>query len=126
MKKNKNALPELSKPEYAVMDVLWKNGKQSVSEAHNILKESHGWALSTVRTMMDRMAKKGTVSKTNFHGIFLYAPLISKPAGLAKMVKFFAERVLNADPDSVVAMFSGSSELSPKEIEELRALLKEE
>ena len=125
MKKKENQLPDLSKPEYDILRVLWKKGKQSVREVHRIMEESNGWALTTTRTVMDRMAKNGLLEKQNYHGIFLFEPLVSRPAGLAKMVRFFADRVLETDTNTVVSMFSNTKGLSSEEIEELKQLLED-
>ena len=126
MKKNEIEVPELSKPEYDILRVLWKKGKQSVREVHDVMEKNNGWALTTTRTVMDRMTKKGLLSKKNYHGIFIFEPLISRPAGLVKMVQFFADRVLETDANTVVSMFSNTSGLTSEEIDELRQLLKEE
>lgn len=119
-------LPELSKPEYDILSVLWKKGKQSVREVHEHMEKTHGWALTTTRTVMDRMAKKGLLEKKNYHGIYIFEPLISRPAGLAKMVQFFAERVLETDTNTVVSMFSNTTGLSSDELDELRTILNED
>ena len=121
-----NNVPELTKAEYDILRFLWKHGEKSVREIYDLLKDSHGWALTTVRTMMDRMTNKGLLKKENFHGVFIYSPLISRPAGLAKLVRFFADRVLETDTNTVVAMFSDSKGLTSEEITELKNLLNDE
>lgn len=118
--------PDLTKAEYDIMRVLWKHGEKSVREVHEIVRDSQGWALTTVRTMMDRMAQKKILSKTDSHGVFVYRPMISRPEGLAKMVRFFADRVLETDTNTVVSMFSSTKGLTPREIEELKKLLNED
>jgi BlaI family transcriptional regulator, penicillinase repressor len=72
------------------------------------------------------MTRKKLLSKTDTHGVFVYRPVISRPEGLAKMVRFFADRVLETDTNTVVAMFSGSKGLTAEEIEELKKLLDRE
>ena len=119
-------LPELSKAEYYILRIIWKHGKQSVREVHDKLYETSGWAYTTTKTMMDRMISKKLLARESFHGIFIYKPLITRPAGLARLVQFFADRVLELDTSSVVAMFTKSEAISPQEIEELEALLKNE
>ena len=119
-------LPELSKAEYDILRILWKHGKKTVREVHDFLHSTSGWAYTTTKTMMDRMVKKGLLSRKDFHGIYLYEPLVSRPAGLAKFVKFFADRVLETDAANVVAMFANSKAITPEEIEELERLLEEE
>jgi BlaI family transcriptional regulator, penicillinase repressor len=124
--KKMNPAPVLTRSEYDILRILWKHGERSVREICDLLNNTHGWALTTVRTMMDRMTNKGLLQKKNYHGVFIYKPLISRPAGLAKMVQFFADRVLETDTDTIVSMFSNTKGLSSKEIEELKNLLKEE
>jgi BlaI family transcriptional regulator, penicillinase repressor len=119
-------VPDLTRAEYDVLRVLWKHGEKSVREVHEILKDSHGWALTTVRTVMDRMTRKGLLRKTDSHGVFIFRPKITRPQGLTKMVRFFADRVLETDTNTVVSMFSSTKGLSEEEIDELKKLLDEE
>lgn len=121
-----NKLPDLSKAEYDILRILWKEGRQSVRELHDRVQKTSGWAYTTTKTMMDRMVQKGLLARESFHGVFLYTPLISRPAGLARMVQFFAERVLELDSQEVVAMFAQSEAITPEEIRELEQLLSEE
>jgi BlaI family penicillinase repressor len=125
MARKKDTLPELSKSEFDILRILWKRGKRSVREVHDELHPLSGWAYTTTKTMMDRMAKKGLLLRKDFHGIFLYEPRISRPAGLARFVQFFADRVLETDTQSVVAMFARSDAITSEEIEELEKLLAE-
>jgi BlaI family transcriptional regulator, penicillinase repressor len=119
-------VPELTRAEYDVLRILWKHGEKSVREVHEILKDSHGWALTTVRTVMDRMTHKDLLRKTDSHGVFVFRPRITRPEGLTKMVRFFADRVLETDTSTVVSMFSNTKGLTTDEIEELKKLLDEE
>jgi predicted transcriptional regulator len=122
----KKDLPELSKAEYDILRVLWEKGRQTVREAHDQLQSTYGWAYTTTKTMMDRMVSKGLLERETFHGIYLYKPLITRPVGLTRLVQFFAERVLEVDASSVVAMFVQSKAITPEEIQELEHLLNEE
>ncbi len=118
-------LPELSRAEYDILRVLWKNGRQSVREVHDVLNPILGWAYTTTKTMMDRMAAKGLVAREEFHGINLYRAMISRPAGLARFIRFFAERVLETDAASVVALFAQSNAITPDEMRELQQIVGE-
>ncbi len=118
--------PELSRSELDIMKILWKDGRSSAREVHDQLSAAYGWAYSTTKTIMDRMVKKGRLSRENFHGVFLYNPLISKPAGLAKLVRNFADNVLELDYGSVVSLFARSKALTAKEIEELQKILEKQ
>lgn len=118
-------LPELSKTELDIMKIIWKGGRMSGREVHDELNASYGWAYSTSKTILDRMVVKRLLSKEIFHGVFLYEPLISRPVGLAQLVRNFADRVLEMDYGSVVSLFARSKMLTPAEIEELSRLLEQ-
>ena len=120
------AIPELTKSELAVLKVLWSDGEASAREVHEGLADGVDWAYSTTRTTLDRMAAKGLLAKRSFHGIYLYAPRISKVAGLAGLVRDLANRVLEVDYAPVVSLFAESNHLTPEEVEELSRLLEDE
>ena len=124
--KSKEPLPDLTKTEFDILRILWKSGRLSVRELHDQMIENYSWAYSTTKTMMDRMVKKELLKREQFHGIFLYRPLISRPKGFARLINFFSDRVLELDYGAVVALFSRSKALTPDEIEELSQILKEE
>ena len=126
MNNRKENLPELSKSEYDILRILWKTGRQTVREVHDELLPTSGWAYTTTKTMMDRMVKRGLLARKEFHGIYLYEPKITRPVGLARLVQFFADRVLETDTQSVVAMFAQTGAITPEEIEELEKILEEE
>ena len=122
MKKNK--LPDLSRAEYDILRILWKEGRQTIREVHEEIQPISNWAYSTTKTTMDRMVAKGLLKREQFHGIFLYEASVSRPAGLARMVEFFADRVLETDYGTVVSLFARNNSLSDREIAELRELIK--
>jgi predicted transcriptional regulator len=124
--KAERRLPELSRAELDIMKWIWEEGKLSARELHERLTKTYDWAYSTTRTTMDRMVKKELLAKNEFHGLYLYEPLISKPMGLAQAVRDFADRVLEVDYGTVVSLFAHSQALTPNEIEELHRLLESE
>ncbi len=121
----KFSLPDLTKTEFDILRIIWKNDKLSVREVHDQITLTHNWAYSTTKTMMDRMVNKQFLIREKFHGVFLYRSLISHPKGFARFIQFFADRVLEIDHGEVVALFSRSSALDANEIKELENLLKD-
>ncbi len=124
--KDKEPFPDLTKTEFDLLRILWKSGKLSVREVHNQIVENYSWAYSTTKTMMERMVKKGLLDRKQFHGIYLYSPLISRPKGFVRLIQFISDRVLELDHCALVSLFSRSKALTPEEIEELSQILNEE
>lgn len=120
-------LPDLSRTELQVLNTLWKSKEGlSVRESHEQLKSTFNWAYSTTKTTMDRMVRKGLLRREDFHGVFLYQAEISKPVGLARLVSFFMNDLLEIDQSALVSLFGRSKALSDSEIDELEVLLDRE
>lgn len=113
-------LPELTKAEYKILDVMWQGEEFSIREVHVALDSD--WALSTTKTTIERMYKKGLVSRRNLHGMNVYRPAITRPVGLARWVHFFADHMLGLDTRAVVSMFGKSDRISDEELAELERL----
>lgn len=125
-KQSFSELPDLTKNELQILNILWKSEEGfSIREVHEQFQEENGWAYSTTKTTMDRMVKKGLLSRKNFHGVFLYQAAISKPAGLARLVSYFMNDVLEMDSGALMSLFGRSKALNESEIDELEALLSE-
>ncbi len=128
MKSKTNAdLPDLSRTELQILNILWKSKDGlSVREVHEQIKETFNWAYSTTKTTMDRMVKKGLLKRDDFHGVFLYQAQISKPAGLARLLSFFMNDLLEMDQSALVSLFGRGKALSESEIDELEGLLEQQ
>jgi BlaI family transcriptional regulator, penicillinase repressor len=118
-----DSMPEVTKAEFQVLDVLWASGELSIREIHDRL--ANAWAYSTTKTVVDRMARKGLVNRANLHGINVYCAAISRPAGLAHWLKFFARQILGVDTATAVAMFSQSDKIDADELAELERLVQQ-
>jgi len=117
-------LPDLSRTELEILNIIWKSKKGvSVRELHDQIAASFNWAYSTTKTTMDRMVKKGLLKRLNEEGTFLYLAEISKPAGLARLISFFMNDLLEMDQSALVSLFGRSKALSEEEINELESLL---
>jgi predicted transcriptional regulator len=118
-------LPELAPTELEVMRALWSAERMSAREVHDRIGPRLGWEYSTTRTVLGRLVKKGVVYRTDFHGLQLYSSAISRPQGLARFVRDFAQRVLLADPAPVVSLLADEGDLTEAEVIEIKRLIEE-
>ncbi|MBV8518051.1 MAG: BlaI/MecI/CopY family transcriptional regulator [Acidobacteria bacterium] len=121
----KTKLPELGETELVLMKTLWRAESMSAREIHDDLPEALEWAYTTTRSTLDRMVAKGLVTKTAWHGLYLYRAAIARPEGLAGYIRRFAARVLETEPSKVVSLFIEKESLSRDEIRRLRALVED-
>lgn len=117
---------EPTKPELAVLKLLWRSKELSARDIHSSLTDEFNWSYSTVRTVLDRMAEKGLISKDRADGANIYRAEVSKIAVLGRMIADFSSRVLEIDDAPSAAFYSKSSILSEKEIAQLEAQLTNE
>ncbi len=120
---DRSTLPQLAPAELEVMKTLWQTGASSAREIHARIAAQTGWAYSTTRTTIERLVRKGALAKRSLHGLHVYEARISRPQGVARLVRDFARQVLGLSHVPVAQLFSGSEALTPAELAELRALL---
>ncbi|WEK00338.1 MAG: BlaI/MecI/CopY family transcriptional regulator [Candidatus Sphingomonas phytovorans] len=123
--KTEARLPEISQAEHNVLRGLWQLKRASLREVHDAISAETGWAYTTTKTVLDRMAAKNLLKREKVHGLFVYSPAISKAAGIARFVRYFASRIVERDMGVVLGLFRESEALSRKDVEELRALISE-
>jgi BlaI family transcriptional regulator, penicillinase repressor len=115
--------PDVSPAEHNILRGLWATGPASIRELHDHILNETGWAYTTTKTVMDRMVGKGLLERSNVHGVFVYKTKISRAAGLARFVRFFADRVVQRDMSVVLGLFKESEALDDADIIELKSLI---
>ena len=114
-------MPQLGGLETRVMDTLWGTRLPlSVREVHDLLAATTDLAYTTVMTVLDRLAKKGLVTRVRDGKAWLYRPAASHEELLVDDV-LHALRHPSADRDHVLR--SLVDELTPDERSHLRELL---
>ncbi len=113
-----------TKPELAILKLLWRSKEMNAREIHGEIEGDFGWSYSTVRTVLERMSDKGLISKTPVDGVNIYEPQVGKVAMLSRMIADFSKRVLELDTTPATAFFADSKLLSDDELEQLEDVLK--
>lgn len=71
--------------EREVMQCLWGHRKKTVREVHECLRKSRTIAYTTVLTILDRLNKKGIVSRKKMGKAYVYTPRFTKEQMLRKI-----------------------------------------
>jgi BlaI family transcriptional regulator, penicillinase repressor len=117
------ARPELSRPEFDIVRALWKLKRGSVRMVHDYLVADTAWAYTTTKTVMDRMVAKGLLERAAVDGVAVYTAKVSRAAGMAKWVDFFANRILERDVSLVLSLIKEAGSISDTEMTELERLV---
>ena len=82
---------ELTEAEWAVMRAVWEHQPCAAGTVQEALASSKGWAYSTVKTTMDRMAHKGLLRTQRIRNLQLYSSTVgeveAKRGELYRMLK---------------------------------------
>ncbi|WP_166209407.1 BlaI/MecI/CopY family transcriptional regulator [Cognatiluteimonas telluris] len=121
---------QISEAESAVMDVLWRASAQrgeplAAEDVVAALAQSRQWQEPTIKTLLNRLLKKGAIRASKDGRRYLYTPVLKRQDWLLGESQGLLERLFDGRVAPLVAHFSQHRKLSPKDIAELRQLLDE-
>ena len=109
--------------EQEVMQAIWAcTAPVARTDIEEILFPEHPMAMTTLLTMLTRLAEKGFISIEKQGRRSLYTPLISQEDYLASQSKTFFEKLCGRNISTFAAALCDSG-LTREEIAELRSLL---
>ena len=116
---------DLSQAEEELMQHLWKLEKAFMKDLLEQYAEPKP-APSTVATMLKRMAKKGFVAYEQMGRSRRYYPLVEKSDYFSKHVNGLIRKFFNNSAAKFASFFTSETELSEKELKELKTLVEKE
>jgi predicted transcriptional regulator len=116
---------QVTEAESAVMEVLWARSPLSAEEVAVALADSRDWQETTVKTLLNRLLRKGAVMAGRDGRRYLYSPVLKREAWLLGESQGLLERLFDGRVAPLVSHFSRHRKLSRKDIAELRKLLEE-
>lgn len=117
--------PKISEAEWEVMSVLWNKSPAAASDIVEQLEARRGWHSRTVRTLLDRLVKKGALRFEVEGKRYLYWPRVTMQACVRKESQSFLERVFGGEPASMLVHLVKTTKLTPEQIQELKRILEE-
>lgn len=119
-------IPKISDSEYEIMKLIWKKYPVRSQEIVEQVDARYDWNEKTIKTMINRLLKKGAIDYKKDGKSYLYYPLI-KEGDYRKMEnESFLKRVYNGSINAMFVNFIKDMKLSTQEIDELKNLLDEE
>ena len=112
----------LSASEWRVMEQLW-TGPKTLMELVRTLKDSAGWAKSTVTTMVRRMEEKGLVGYETAGRTKVFRALLAREEAAAAETDSLLERAFHGSVGLLVSSLADRSSLTRADIQELYAIL---
>lgn len=114
----------ISEAEWQVMEVVWAQHPITAQDVAGQLADT-GWTLATVKTLLSRLAAKGALATAEDGRRYLYSPIVDRGAIAAGESRRLVDRLFGGRPAPLVAHLAERGELSPDDIAELEALIRE-
>jgi BlaI family transcriptional regulator, penicillinase repressor len=115
----------ISEAESVIMEVLWRQSPLSSEAVIAALAERQDWQEATIKTLLNRLLKKGAVRATKEQRRYLYSPVLMREQWLSDESKGFLNRLFNGRVAPLVAHFGQHEKLSKKDIADLKRLIAE-
>jgi BlaI family penicillinase repressor len=119
-------LPQISDAEWDVIKVLWDRGEAGAQEVTEALAVGRNWRPQTVKTLLNRLVKKGAVAYVEDGRRFIYRPKVSRDAVARAESRSFLSRVFDGAVTPALVHFMKLGNLSKADIDELKRTLDRE
>jgi predicted transcriptional regulator len=117
--------PKLSKLELKVMDMMWAIGPASIREIQEQFPEKSRPAYTTVQTIISRLEAKGAVRREKKIGnAHIFAATTTQKAEQRRYIDDLLN-MFGGRPQMLISHLVESGQLSMKDIDEARELLRE-
>ena len=109
--------------ELDIMDVLWSEGSATVAEVRERLRDD--LAYTTVLTILRTLEEKGYVGHESAGRAYRYLPRVGRGEAQASHLERLTDKLFSGSREMLLTQLVSDRELSPEELERLRALLDE-
>ncbi len=116
---------KLSEAEWKVMDVVWAQSPASARQVCEALVAETGWAYSTVKTLLTRLAGKGAVTFTMRANTRWFEPALSRTRAQRSALKSLLDRAFDGTFGSLVHHLTQEEHLSPEDRATLESIARE-
>jgi BlaI family transcriptional regulator, penicillinase repressor len=115
----------ISEAESVVMEALWLRSPIATEDVMATLEPNGKWQETTVKTLLNRLLKKGAVRARKDGRRYLYSPVLTRKEWLSNESTGFLNRLFGGRVAPLVAHFSTQRKLSRKDIADLKRLIQE-
>lgn len=115
---------ELAESEWVILNKVWELEPCAAPTVQEALAEEKGWAYTTVKTMMDRMVKKGLLKFERIRNLYLYRAVVTPAQAKKGEIMRTLRRAFNDSLTPMMQFLIENDEISEQEYAELEQLIK--
>ena len=113
---------ELFESEWAILRVVWEKEPITAPDVQAALVKQKQWDYTTVKTMMDRMVKKGLLKTEKVRNLYLYRAAITRFEAQKREVKRTIKRAFDGAFTPMMQFLVENESISPEEYSQLKEL----
>jgi len=117
------AKTELFDSEWAILQVVWEREPCAAPTVQEVLEKDKGWAYTTVKTLMDRMVKKGLLKTEKIRNLYLYRAAISRTQAQRSEIFRTIKRAFDGALTPMMQFLIENEKLSDEDYRQLEQLL---
>ena len=118
-------MERISGAEHEVMEVLWRESPLTAAEVAGRVPAEKSWSIRTVKTLLSRLLAKGVLLHEEDGRRYLYRPAVARADYVAQESRRMLDRLFGGRLTPLVAHLAERDRLTPADIAEIEALLKE-
>ncbi|HSZ59159.1 MAG TPA: BlaI/MecI/CopY family transcriptional regulator [Tepidisphaeraceae bacterium] len=115
--------PAISDAEWDVMQVLWETSRLTANEVVERVLARRNWNPRTVKTLLNRLMRKGVLGFEPEGKRYRYFPKVSREECVRNESRSFLDRVFGGALGPMLAHFVNETPLTPDEMSLLRELI---
>ena len=108
-----------------IMEALWAKGPLTPEEVYAEVGPAQSWGEATVKTLVNRLLKKGAIRSDRAGGRTRYTPVLQRTDYVQTESQTLLDRLFDGRLAPLVAHFADRHSLKPEEVAELRRLIDE-
>src|ERR1019366_2950609 len=101
--------------EWDLLEALWSVERATAREVSEILAKKRGWAVSTTKTLLDRMVSKGLVGARQVGNVWEYTPAVKPVDARRSAWADFVGKAFGGAAASALHFLAKDAKLSKKE-----------
>jgi len=118
-------LSSISEAESVVIQVLWRRSPLASEEIATILSDTQKWREATIKTLLNRLLRKGAIRADKDGRRYLYSPVLTRDQWLSNESEGLLNRLFGGRVAPLVAHFSTHGKLSKRDIAEIKRMIEE-
>jgi len=115
---------ELTAGEWDIMQAVWELEPCPAPTVQEALYAKKKWTYSTVKTLMDRMVKKGLLRTEKIRNLYLYRASVTRKQAQRGEVMRALKRAFDGALTPMMQFLLTSGDLSQKELAEVEKLIR--